>query len=145
MTKSILPRLFPRFPHRLPAHVLATIPLLASAILLLTADTATACPGCKDAIAGNSGGGDTVSGYFWSILFMMSMPFTIFASLGTYFFLLVRRARSQASNLPNVPPAPHSLPSAPAGEALAVSSATSSSESSRASVTAKPATSAAGC
>jgi len=32
-------------------------------------------------------------GYFWSILFMMSMPFVIFSSLGSYFYFQVRRAR----------------------------------------------------
>jgi hypothetical protein len=34
-----------------------------------------------------------VRGYFWSILFMMSMPFLIIGGLGTMFYLDVRRAR----------------------------------------------------
>jgi hypothetical protein len=33
-----------------------------------------------------------VRGYFWSILFMMSMPFVIFGGLATYFYLQVKRA-----------------------------------------------------
>ena len=35
--------------------------------------------------------------YFWSILFMMSMPFLILFSLSTYFYLLVRKARLEAA------------------------------------------------
>ena len=32
-------------------------------------------------------------GYFWSIIFMMSMPFLILTGLSTMFYLDVRRAR----------------------------------------------------
>jgi hypothetical protein len=39
-------------------------------------------------------------GYFWSILFMMSMPFLILGGLGTYFYLQVRAARASASPAP---------------------------------------------
>nr|AGC72169.1 hypothetical protein [uncultured bacterium A1Q1_fos_962] len=34
-----------------------------------------------------------IRGYFWSIIFMMSMPFLIFGSLGAYFYLQVLKAR----------------------------------------------------
>jgi len=37
-----------------------------------------------------------VRGYFWSIVFMMSMPFLIFASLASYFYLQVSRGRRSA-------------------------------------------------
>jgi hypothetical protein len=63
--------------------------LLWSACLLTSA---YCCPNCKDSFAQNGGGGDLVRGYGWSIIFMLSMPFLILASLGTYFWLLVRRA-----------------------------------------------------
>jgi hypothetical protein len=73
-------------------------PLLALAaigfVLALSA-TAWACPGCKDALAaGDGGGGDLVSGFFWSILFMLSMPFLIFGTFCTSMYVAVRRARA---------------------------------------------------
>ena len=69
---------------------------LAAAIVLLPAAGAWACPGCKDALAANDGdGGNLVAGYFWSILFMMSMPFTILGTFSGSMYLAVRRARAQ--------------------------------------------------
>ncbi|MCA9215498.1 MAG: hypothetical protein KDB27_20680 [Planctomycetales bacterium] len=49
---------------------------------------ANACPTCKQAVAEN--GGDTVTAYFWSICFMMSMPFLIFTVV---FFLMIGQFR----------------------------------------------------
>jgi hypothetical protein len=55
---------------------------------------AEACPTCKDTIAENDPqNANLVRGYFWSIVFMMSMPFLITASLGAYMYWEVRRAR----------------------------------------------------
>jgi hypothetical protein len=54
---------------------------------------AAACPMCKAALASN--GGDLVSGFFYSILFMLSMPFLILGGLSSYLYLLVRRARAE--------------------------------------------------
>ncbi|QDU98465.1 hypothetical protein [Lignipirellula cremea] len=68
------------------------LPLLG---MLFIQQTAWACPTCKQAVSIN--GADTVSGYFWSILFMMSMPFLIFGGMSLYFYLLVRRARAEAA------------------------------------------------
>ncbi len=64
---------------------------LALICTLVVACTAEACPTCKAAIAEN--GGHLVRGYFWSIMFMMSMPFLIVAGLGGIFYMEVRRAR----------------------------------------------------
>ena len=61
------------------------------AIAILSCDIATACPNCKDGLAGNP---NLVRGFFWSILFMMSMPFLIFGSLAGYLYWEVRRTRS---------------------------------------------------
>jgi hypothetical protein len=69
---------------------------IALAVLLVVAGTASACPGCKDALAANDNqGGQLVAGYFWSILFMMSMPFLIVITFGGSMYLSVRRARAQ--------------------------------------------------
>ena len=58
----------------------------AAAIWLLLGGAAEACPMCKEAIASQQGGGDLKSGFFYSILFMLSMPFTIFGSMSGYFY-----------------------------------------------------------
>lgn len=74
--------------------------LLQSAAVLLCmvvfAADAFACPTCKDAISGS----DPVSvaratGYFYSILFMMSMPFVIIGTFGSVAYLSIKRARAQ--------------------------------------------------
>jgi hypothetical protein len=53
---------------------------------------AEACPNCRDGLS-QGPNANLVQGYFFSILFMMSMPFVIFGSLATYWYLLIRRAR----------------------------------------------------
>lgn len=66
-------------------------------VMALCAADALGCPNCKDSLAQNDPGATgLVQGYFWSILFMLSMPFTIFAGMSAYFYLLVRRARTAA-------------------------------------------------
>jgi hypothetical protein len=74
--------------------------VLAGMAALLLPELASACPSCKAALASQDPSqGDIVSGYFWSILFMMSMPFTILGSFSGYMYLAVRRARAeQAKN-----------------------------------------------
>jgi hypothetical protein len=72
--------------------------LLVCIILLVTATDALACPMCKAALASQDRGkGDWVGGFFWSILFMLSMPFVLLGSFSTYMYVLVRRARREQS------------------------------------------------
>lgn len=66
----------------------AVIPLMIACVLC---SVAHACPTCKEGL--NENGGNLVQGYFWSIIFMMSMPFLIFGGLASMFYLDVRRAR----------------------------------------------------
>ena len=68
------------------------IPLLIVASFLLLAADASACPGCKEAVAAQAPGDGPglVDGYFWSILFMMGMPFALF---GTGAFFVTRAVR----------------------------------------------------
>jgi hypothetical protein len=73
--------------------------LAAVALVLFAAQTASACPSCKAALANQDGkGGDLVTGMMYSILFMLSMPFAIFGSFSGYFYYLVRQARRQQKN-----------------------------------------------
>ena len=64
-------------------------------LVVLCCSVAAACPNCSDGLADQTGGGDMVAGYFWSILFMMGMPFTIFTGIGGYMYLEVRKARKR--------------------------------------------------
>lgn len=68
--------------------------MLAALCVACVASVAQACPMCKEAIAADSGGGDLISGYFWSIVFMMSMPFALIGTFGLYAYLQVRKARN---------------------------------------------------
>ncbi|HEY1784033.1 MAG TPA: hypothetical protein VGG30_00745 [Pirellulales bacterium] len=71
------------------------VALVAVGCVLVVSTTAWACPGCKEALASADGqGGDLVSGFFWSILFMLSMPFLIFGTFCTSMYIAVRRARA---------------------------------------------------
>jgi hypothetical protein len=55
---------------------------------------ASACPNCKEAIAAQpSDGARLKEGYFYSILFMVGMPFTL---LGTGAFLVARAVKKGA-------------------------------------------------
>lgn len=65
--------------------------------VVLTSE-AWACPTCKSAISGD----DPVSvaratGYFYSILFMMSMPFVIIGTFGGLAYFTICKARAQQS------------------------------------------------
>ena len=71
--------------------------MLAAAVLLACVTVAAACPTCKDSLAGDPASANLARGYFWSILFMMSMPFLILGSLVTYMYFEVRRARKLAT------------------------------------------------
>lgn len=70
--------------------------VLALACLLATVSASElwACPMCKAALGSHDPShGDWVGGFFWSILFMVSMPFLLLGSFTGYMYVLVRRAR----------------------------------------------------
>ncbi len=71
--------------------------LLALAVgVLLLESAAWACPSCKESLGhSDPARANVVRGYFWSILFMMSMPFVILGSLGALFWWEVRKANAQ--------------------------------------------------
>ena len=72
---------------------------LAVVLVLVWGELATACPTCKENMSDDPDSANLVRGYFWSILFMMSMPFLIFTSLCSYFYWEVRKARAQQALL----------------------------------------------
>ena len=69
---------------------------MAIAMALLIASVAAACPTCKEGLAQNDPHGQSIAaGYYYSILFMMAMPFAILGTFGSLAYLSIRRARQQ--------------------------------------------------
>jgi hypothetical protein len=71
-------------------------PLLAVALLvaLVAASDAFGCPNCKDAVdTSDPEGLNLARGYFYSILLMLAMPFTLAGSFGCYVWREMRRQR----------------------------------------------------
>jgi uncharacterized paraquat-inducible protein A len=67
---------------------------LAIVLVLLIASVAAACPTCKEGLAQNDPHGQSIAaGYYYSILFMMAMPFTVLGTFGGLAYLSIRRAR----------------------------------------------------
>jgi CBS-domain-containing membrane protein len=65
---------------------------LAAAACL--ADQAVACPSCKAALASSKGGADLISGFFYSILFMLATPTVLLSCFAGSMYLAVRRAKA---------------------------------------------------
>jgi len=75
--------------------------LLLLAVLFADVSLASACPGCKDALASQDPTQTgLVRGFFWSILFMMGMPFLLLSGLGALMYREVRRARAAQQGAP---------------------------------------------
>lgn len=68
---------------------LATLMALVLITSVLCVSTAEACPTCKDAMVHSNQQGIQL-GYYWSILFMMSMPFSIFGGWMFYIWRVCR-------------------------------------------------------
>ncbi len=62
--------------------------------MLVFASSALACPTCKENLAGDPEAANIVRGYFYSILFMLSMPPLILSGLSLYFYYEVCKARA---------------------------------------------------
>ena len=72
--------------------------LLLAVVLLLCTQTASACPTCKNGLMeGDEASQRLLRGYFWSILFMMSMPFAIFIGVGGLMYREVKRAQAKSA------------------------------------------------
>jgi mannose/fructose/N-acetylgalactosamine-specific phosphotransferase system component IIC len=61
-------------------------------VVLATASIASACPSCRSALGGDESQGDLARGLYYSILFMMSMPFAI---VGTFAALMYRAVKNE--------------------------------------------------
>ncbi|HEY2761832.1 MAG TPA: hypothetical protein VGI75_13845 [Pirellulales bacterium] len=102
---------------RLAAPLLLTVAMVSS-----SAHTVSACPTCSDAVAANDPEHEhMVKGYFYSILFMMGMPYLLLTSFGLYMYWEVKKARARNAAAiangfvdPNKPLAPASAAAVPA-------------------------------
>ena len=83
-------------PH---ACVLRIAPLLvALAGIFVCIHAATACPTCSEAAAANDPEHEhMVKGYFYSILFMMGVPYTVFMCFVGYMYWEVKKARARSA------------------------------------------------
>jgi len=71
--------------HALLLGIVAVVVVLASGDL-------SACPTCKDGVAESDPEGMNLArGYFYSILIMLAMPFTLAGSFGAYVWREMRR------------------------------------------------------
>jgi hypothetical protein len=72
--------------------------LLLVVVVFVFATTASACPTCKNGLMEpDEASQRLLRGYFWSILFMMSMPFAILFGIGGYMYREVKRAQTKAA------------------------------------------------
>lgn len=72
--------------------------VVVAAVVALVAADALGCPNCKDAVnTSDPDGLNMARGYFYSILLMLAMPFTLVGSFGCYVWREMRRQeRSRA-------------------------------------------------
>ena len=70
--------------------------LMVLTLVFLSAADVWACPTCKDGIAESDPASEAQArGYFYSILFMMAMPFVIIGTFGGAAYYSIRRAREK--------------------------------------------------
>ncbi len=64
---------------------------MALVVVLGSASVASACPSCQAALAGDTSQGDLARGIYYSVLFMMAMPFAIVGTFATFAYRAVKR------------------------------------------------------
>ena len=65
---------------------LSAIPVAALLIVLAAGPVGAVCPGCIEGSSSQIG-----AGFFWSIMFMMAVPFFVIGSVGGGLYLAYRR------------------------------------------------------
>ena len=66
---------------------------------------ARACPSCQQALAEDASHGDFAKGIYYSILFMMSMPFAIVGTFAGLMYRAVKREQRRVAEQNGSPPA----------------------------------------
>ena len=79
------------------ASIRRLAPILGIVAFVACAD-AFGCPNCKDAVNTSDPDGLNVArGYFYSILLMLAMPFTLVGSFGAYVWREMRRQKAASA------------------------------------------------
>lgn len=77
----------------------ARFAVLSLSLVVLLSGIAFACPTCGDGIGQSDPQGQSLAaGIYYSIIFMMSMPYIVLATIGCVFYFHIRRARLANSN-----------------------------------------------
>ena len=66
-------------------------------VLSATASVASACPSCQAALNSDTNPGDLPRGIYYSILFMMSMPFAIAGTFAGFAYRAVKREQRRVA------------------------------------------------
>jgi hypothetical protein len=75
--------------------------VLVVVVALVVMADASGCPNCKDGVNTSDPAGLNVArGYFYSILFMLAMPFTLAGSFGAYVWREMRRQKKLGHIVP---------------------------------------------
>ena len=75
----------------------AIVPAICLAAWLGAASVASACPSCQQALNSDASQGDLARGIYYSILFMMSMPFAIFGTFAGLMYHAVKREQRRVA------------------------------------------------
>ena len=79
--------------------VLCRLAIPVALVAVLICSEALGCPNCKDAVDTSDPDGLNVArGYFYSILLMLAMPFTLVGSFGAYVWREMRRQKAAAAS-----------------------------------------------
>ena len=89
-----------RPPRGLPLPSGWLVVVMATVGLVLAGGEACGCPNCKDAVNTTDPDGlNLARGYFYSILLMLAMPFTLAGSFGCYVWREMRRQQREQGRL----------------------------------------------
>ncbi len=81
---------------------MSLIALAVVGLALCVASEAWACPNCREALADNPQGKGLATGLYYSIVFMMSMPFIVLGTLVSVAYRSVQKAKSEQGDLPSI-------------------------------------------
>jgi hypothetical protein len=73
--------------------------ILSLAIVLGTASVASACPSCQTALSSDGSQGDLARGIYYSVLFMMAMPFAIVGTFAGFAYRAVKKEQRRLEAL----------------------------------------------
>lgn len=82
--------------HRTTLITRVVVSAVCLVVVLGSTSVASACPSCQQALA--SGQGDLARGIYYSVLFMMAMPFAIVGTFGTLAYRAVKREQRRIAD-----------------------------------------------